>query len=248
MIRLSRQKLKNFYYSQLFRVGIIAFFINSAFISRRGLRREIKKNASYIKGKLLDFGCGNKPYKNLFAVKEYIGLDVKNKGYEYNEGEVDVFYDGEKIPFEDEFFDSIFSSEVFCHIQNLDNILIELNRVLKIGGNILITTPFLTEELSVGYDYWRFTSLGLKEFFKKSGFEVVCQEKVNTNIETIFQLIITYLHRRFPRNNFLRSLFVLIFVPPLNAIGFIFSFIFRQKGELYRSNLIVAKKIKHKAV
>lgn len=47
---------------------------------------------------------------------------------------VDIFYDGKKNPFDEGYFDSIFSSEVFEHVPDLVVILNELNRVLKQGG------------------------------------------------------------------------------------------------------------------
>ena len=47
---------------------------HALYIIRNGLYKAIKINANIFKGKMLDFGCGSKPYKSLFTnVVEYIG-------------------------------------------------------------------------------------------------------------------------------------------------------------------------------
>ena len=59
-----------------FNPSIVGFFINHNFNIRRLLFQKIKKFAPELNGKILDFGCGSKPYKPLFTkVKEYIGVD-----------------------------------------------------------------------------------------------------------------------------------------------------------------------------
>src|SRR5579875_3035709 len=112
------------------------------YLIRNRLLKNIQKLSSHLHGKLLDFGCGQKPYKNLFSVQEYIGVDFENLGHPHVNESIDIFYDGHKLPFANETFDSVFCSEVFEHIFNLEEILKELNRVLKSGGMMLITCPF----------------------------------------------------------------------------------------------------------
>jgi hypothetical protein len=68
-------------------------------------------------GKLLDFGCVSKTYKKYFSHTDaYIGLDIEQSGHLHTNEQIDVFYDGKKIPFEENYFDSVFSSEVFEHV------------------------------------------------------------------------------------------------------------------------------------
>ena len=155
-------KLREIKRRQKFITSCVSVFINPAFFVRRGLSRGIRRHAGAMKGVMLDFGCGSKPYRELFTVDKYIGLDVVESGHEHVGESIDVFYDGKRIPFEDGFFDSVFSSEVFEHVFNLDEILIELNRVLKSGGTMLITVPFVWEEHEAPYDFARYTSFGIK--------------------------------------------------------------------------------------
>jgi ubiquinone/menaquinone biosynthesis C-methylase UbiE len=100
---------------------------------RRGILSGIRKFAPELNGKLLDFGCGSKPYRSLFNVTEYIGLDFPNPGHDHSKEDIDVLYDGKKIPFPDNYFDAVLCSEVFEHIFNLDGTVGEINRVLRPG-------------------------------------------------------------------------------------------------------------------
>ncbi len=138
-----------------------------AWLTRNRLLKAIETCVPELEGTLLDFGCGSKPYQSLFSVEKYIGLDFENPGHPHVNEQIDVFYDGKKIPFSNDYFDSIFSSEVFEHVFNLEEILKELNRVLKTGGKILITCPFAICEHEVPHDFARYSSFGIRHFWKK---------------------------------------------------------------------------------
>lgn len=137
---------------------------------RSRLLRSVKEHAGNLNGRLLDFGCGSKPYKKFFIVNEYIGVDFVNEGHPHDNEQIDVYYDGKTIPFPDNSFDSILCSEVFEHIFNLPQILVELNRVLKHGGRILITCPFVWKEHELPHDYARYTLFCVKRFIEKKRF------------------------------------------------------------------------------
>src|SRR6476661_5667835 len=132
-----KSSLTNFIRKQSFQPGFPAIFLNPFYFIRRPLFLNIKKLAPRLSGRLLDFGCGRKPYEDLFHVQEYIGIDMEDTGHEHRNSKIDVYYDGKNIPFPDNSFDAVFCSEVFEHVFNLDEIIVEIKRVMKQNGQIL---------------------------------------------------------------------------------------------------------------
>ena len=72
-------------------------FHNPFYILRKRLFQGIARNAHYIKGMVLDFGCGNKPYLDLFNYEKYIGLDFETEVSMRLYGKADVYYDGKLV-------------------------------------------------------------------------------------------------------------------------------------------------------
>ena len=191
----------------------------------------------------MDFGCGAKPYKELFEVENYIGVDIKQLKSKYTDERVDILYDGKTLPFKNESFDSIFTSEVIEHIFEADNILSEWHRVLKKSSYILVTVPFVMEEHEIPYDFARYSSYGIKYLLEKHGFEIVHAEKTTNYIETIFQMWNMYLVSHvFPKNTILRNLLTIVIIAPFNLLGIIFGAICPKQYDLYLNNVIVARK------
>lgn len=165
------------------------------YIIRKNIYRGVLKHAPSLGGKMMDFGCGTKPYQPLFTnATEYIGVDYAGEGHSHENEQIDVFYDGKTIPFADNTFDSILTSEVLEHIYNLEDILKELNRVLKPGGKILITVPFAWNEHEMPNDFGRYTSLGFAALLERNGFTVVSLEKTTGFVESLVQLWGLYWH------------------------------------------------------
>lgn len=223
--------------------SVISILFNPLFLIRRGLYCSINSNANYMKGMLLDFGCGIKPYQELFNVENYVGVDIKQPESKYISKKVDIIYDGKTLPFADNSFDSIFTSEVIEHIFEIDYTLAELNRVLKKSSHILMTLPFVMEEHEIPYDFARYTSFGIRYLLIKHGFEIVHMEKTTNYIETIIQMwnifIFGFLSNK---NAIIRNLLILMFISPFNILGIIFGAILPNQGSFYHNNLVVAKK------
>ncbi len=231
-----------------FQPNFLGIFLNPYFILRYNIYKIIKKISYNLNiDKVLDFGCGSKPYQSCFNYKEYIGVDIQNSGHDHKNENIDVFYDGNKIPFNDEYFDFVFSSEVFEHIFNLDKIIKELNRVLKKDGKMLITLPFVWNEHEEPYDYARYTSFAIKEMLNKNGFEIIKSYKSSNFIETIFQKISVYLYQiLFPKISFLRHFLILTIIAPINLLGIILGKILPDNKTFYLNNVVLCKKINNK--
>jgi SAM-dependent methyltransferase len=180
---MNESKLIAFLKYQSFHPGILGIFINPFYFIRSELARNVKRFAGQLNGKLLDFGCGRKPYEHLFKVDQYIGIDLEKTGHDHSRSKVDVYYDGKKIPFPDASFDALFCSEVLEHVFNPNEVLPEINRVLKPGARAIITTPFCWNEHEPPNDYARYTSFGLAHLLNKHGFRIIQLEKVETSRE-----------------------------------------------------------------
>lgn len=153
------------------------------------------------------------------------------------------FYDGNIIPFEDNYFDAIFSSEVLEHVENIDEILRELYRVLKKDSYMLVTVPFVWDEHEIPYDYSRLTSYGIINLFKRHNFQIISISKSTNYIETIFQMINAYIYQFiFPSNKYLKFVLTILLITLFNVLGIIFSKIFPKKQSFYNNNIVLLKK------
>jgi SAM-dependent methyltransferase len=130
----------------------------------------------YANGKVLDIGCGNKPYEKMFEGKitDYTGCDIVQS----NEMKVDVICEATDIPLKDQSFDTIFSTQTIEHVSDHQKLLNEAWRLLKPGGYIIVSGPLYWPLHEEPYDFFRFTKHGFNYILEKAGFEVIA---VNPN-------------------------------------------------------------------
>lgn len=240
-----RQTIKNIYLHQRFFPRIISIFINPFFFIRRDLLKQIRPFAKIMTGKLLDFGCGSKPYRMLFSnVTEYVGVDIENEGHDHQNEDVDVYYDGETLPFSNESFDSLLASEVLEHVPSVETTLSELHRILKREGKILITIPFVWIEHELPYDFRRFTVNGIEKTLLDNGFKPISISKSGTFFEVIVQMWMMYLHSiLYTRNQYINLFINVLFISPFCLIGYIISFLLPSNKNLYFNSIVLAEKV-----
>jgi SAM-dependent methyltransferase len=141
------------------------------YLHRQPILDSVKAAAPLLKGKLLDVGCGNKPYASILRCEEYIGVDVESSTH--TRSNVDIVYDGRTLPFQDEQFDSVLCTEVIEHSQDPQRVAHEIGRVLKYGGFALITAPMVFHHHEEPYDFQRFTRYGMECLAKQAGLKVI---------------------------------------------------------------------------
>lgn len=126
---------------------------------------------SFAKGKLLDIGCGNKPYQSIIEnyVTAYIGCDVIQSSAK----KVDVICDATRIPLEDDAFDTILSTQTLEHVENPQGLIYEAFRLLKVGGYFILSAPMYWPLHEEPYDFYRYTKHGLQYLFEQAGFSVI---------------------------------------------------------------------------
>lgn len=186
--------LKEYCRRQMFFPGWLGVFVNPFYFARAGLRDAMIDLAPELTGRLLDVGCGTKPYRVLFTVDAYVGLDIDSDASRQR-GVADHLYDGKTFPFGDGSFDAVLCNEVLEHVFNPDRFLEEIARVLKPGGKLLLTAPFVWDEHEQPYDYARYSSFGLRALLARQRLEIVQYKKLGADPSTIFQLANAYLFK-----------------------------------------------------
>ncbi|MFA6918709.1 MAG: class I SAM-dependent methyltransferase [Patescibacteria group bacterium] len=140
--------------------------------------------------KVLDLGCGNGD--NVFYLSQkgddVVGVDLDvNEAIRKYPGLRFLTMPAEKLEFEDNSFDEIYSYDVLEHVGDLDQTIAEIKRVLKSGGIWHITVPNARSEkvlLKINPKYFEqvghrrmFEAGVLKNILKNNGFEVIKSSK-----------------------------------------------------------------------
>lgn len=237
-------QLKQLYKRQMFFPNWIGIFVNPFFFARAGLRDAISEFAPNLSGDLLDIGCGSKPYHSLFNVHSYLGLELDSETAR-KKNFANKFYDGVHFPFSNESFDSALCNQVLEHVFNPDIFLSEIARVLKPGGKLLLTVPFVWDEHEQPYDYARYSSFGLRALLEKQGFNYIEYKKLGADPSCLFQLINAYLYKVI--NNWPRPaklLFTITIMATINILGLIARAILPRNPDLFLDHVVLAEKLK----
>lgn len=144
------------------------------FTHRRSILRALQSAMPHMSGDLLDIGCGCMPYEPLLTappsrVTRYIGLDLPETTY----SKPDVAWDGCRMPFGDASFDCALATEVFEHCPDPEAVMREAHRVLKPGGLLVFTVPFLWPLHCAPNDAYRYTPFALQRHLENAGFSAI---------------------------------------------------------------------------
>jgi SAM-dependent methyltransferase len=187
----------------------------------------------------LDVGCGERPYEDFFPKGVYIGVDVEDSGREARLKVPDYFYDGRTLPFSDNHFDGVLCTQVLEHVPDPNILLLEIARVLKPRGSLIISVPFVHEEHEQPFDFFRFSSFGMRELLINTNFEIECITKDTSAIITLGMLTnIFIVNNLVPKIKGTWAIFAFLFCFPIQGIAIILSKILPDQGSLYL-NLIV---------
>ncbi len=137
---------------------------------------------------------------------------------------VDVVADVHNLPFYDNSADAVVAEFMLEHLKDPETAVAEMFRVLKPGGMIYISTPFIIGYHSSPGDYYRWTTEGLRELLKDFHEKELGIAVGPTNAMTY--ILREWLAMFFSFNSvFLHQIFWLIFIVlfiPLNWLDFIF--------------------------
>ncbi|MBM4423110.1 MAG: methyltransferase domain-containing protein [Chloroflexi bacterium] len=148
-------------------------------VGKRVIRREVHAFANH--RRTLDLGCGRSP--NADAFPNRVGVDIVPGGG------VHVIADAHHLPWASGAFSQIVVSEVLEHLADPPQAAREMNRVLEIGGQLILTTPFVYPVHEAPFDFQRFTAYGLSRLFALAGFDVDQIKPLFTEEQTLAILI-----------------------------------------------------------
>jgi SAM-dependent methyltransferase len=186
------------------------------YLVRTSILSNIKANCHLFKGKLLDIGCGKMPYRNLVKekskIREYIGIDLEN-ALIYNENvKPDYTWDGEKLPFKNNEFETVLMIEVLEHVPKPEVTIKEAFRVLEEGGLIFFTVPFLWPLHEIPKDEYRYTPFALHRILKLSGFKEIEIHATGGWDASLAQMLGLWVRRR-KMSNLKRKCLSIFFMP-----------------------------------
>jgi len=166
--------------------------------TRASILRAVREAAPQFHGVFLDIGCGVMPYRDIIReaaprLTRYVGLDLE--GSQIYRAEVDLRWDGRQIPLADASVDSAMLTEVLEHCPEPWVVLKEARRVLKPGGVLFFTVPYIWPLHDAPYDFFRYTPFALEKLLAEAGFADVKLQALGGWNASLAQMIGLWLKR-----------------------------------------------------
>lgn len=149
------------------------------------------KKEGFLTGEVLNAGAGWRDISHLVEGR-LVNQDITWEGD--NRTNIDIFSPIHSIPRPDNFFDNILCIAVLEHVENPEKIIPEFLRVLKPGGHVVASVPFLQPEHKVPTDFQRYTKDGLQRLFSLHGFEIVSVKPIFSVYHTLHWITYEWLH------------------------------------------------------
>jgi SAM-dependent methyltransferase len=208
-------------------------------IANGALRREIAARAPSCRGVLLDVGCGAQPYRDLFVgVERYVAMDVIARPG------VSLCGDAQFLPFGDAVFDAVLCNQVLEHVPEPARLMREVARVLKIGGQLLLTAPQTWGLHLEPHDFYRYTKYGLTHLARQAGFEVIEVAPTTGLAATLAQRIVDTVSEGYLRSR--RAVFRVpgnaLLLQPILWLGCAADRLFKHRGDTLDNVMLATRR------
>ena len=118
------------------------------------LDRQIEDTSKWFRGTVLDLGSAESPYASLIGRR--LSVDIRPFPG------IKILADAGNLPFKDSSFSSVLCTELLEHILRPGKVVSEIHRILRPGGILIVTVPFLYPLHRDPRDFHRFTEDGLR--------------------------------------------------------------------------------------
>jgi len=219
--------------------------LSPTFLEKHSILTSIKTLCSEIPGGLnnksiLDIGCGSQPYKNFFKSlgADYRGIDFKqySKNESFTKSNPDYYF---KESYHKNFrisnlknksFGMITSFQVLEHHPEPEIFFREANRLLKEGGYLIITFPFIWPLHEEPHDYQRLTHYKIKRIAEENKFKVIKILKRGGTFGTMSQILnVALFSTRAPL--FLKRIIYVFSLLPLQYFFYLLDFFFKNNED-----------------
>jgi SAM-dependent methyltransferase len=220
----------------------LGLLVNPYYFARRGLLRELTPLLGQLRGDVLDVGCGRMPYRKFTHAARYVGVDI-DTAVTRDHGVADVYYDGGVLPFPAASFDAVLCSQVLEHVFEPEAFLQEIARVLRPGGTLVLSVPFVWDEHEQPQDFGRYSSFGLIALLERNGLTVEIHRKAVAGAWAIVQLASGFLFKiTRSRSRVFNLVAQLVVIAPVNILGGACALVLPKSAELYLDNIVLARK------
>lgn len=139
-----------------------------SYLQLRALAAALRAEGARVEaGRVVDLGCGAKPYRSLFS-GPYVGVDLLS-----THGAPDCVAWAEHLPLRAACADVAITTQQLEHVESPEAVLAEARRVLRPMGTLLLSTHGVWPYHPDPHDYWRWTEEGLVKCITDAGFNVL---------------------------------------------------------------------------
>jgi SAM-dependent methyltransferase len=160
--------------------------------------RDLRQDLPTFKGRVLDVGCGESPYRFLLGRDvQYVGTDILDPQHFDRKNAAIVAFNGQNLPFAEHAFDAVVCTEVLEHVKDYQSLIDEIHRVMRVGGRAIFTVPWSARNHYIPHDFYRYTPTSLATMF--AGFQDSSISQRGTDISTIgSKVVVLWFRNLFP--------------------------------------------------
>lgn len=148
-------------------------------------RRQLPPGLAGASGRILDIGAADRwIWPHLAKDVDYVALDYPATGKVMYRVRPDVFADAANLPFPGDSFDAVVCLEVLEHVPAPQQVVNEIARVLRPGGRLWLSMPFIYPLHDSPYDFQRHTEPGLRRDLHQAGLELEALDSTCGSVRT----------------------------------------------------------------